>query len=57
MQKVLQCVRLPQNGKGTIGFNLKGEYLKLFGFQLGDKVKVDISGNRIVITKESNVLE
>lgn len=57
MQKVLQCVRLPQNGKGTIGFNLKGEYLKLFGFQSGDKVKVDISENRIVITKESNVSE
>ena len=41
MEKVLQCVRLPQNGKGTIGFNLKGEYLKKYGFQLGDKVKVE----------------
>ena len=48
MEKVLQCVRLPQNGKGTIGFNLKGEYLKKYGFQLGDKVKVEISKNKIV---------
>lgn len=55
MERVLQCVRLPQNGKGTIGFNLKGEYLKLFGFQLGDKVKVDISENKIVLSKVGDV--
>lgn len=57
MEKVLQCVRLPQNGKGTIGFNLKGEYLKLFGFKQGDKVKVELSENKIVLSKISNVLE
>lgn len=57
MEKVLQCVRLPQNGKGTIGFNLKGEYLKKYGFQLGDKVKVEISKNMIVLFKTGNVLE
>lgn len=51
MEKVLQCVRLPQNGKGTIGFNLKGDYLKMFGFKLGDKVKVEISDNKIVLSK------
>lgn len=52
MEKVLKCVRLPQNGKGTIGFNLKGEYLKAFGFKLGDKVNVEISDNKIILTKE-----
>ena len=52
MENVLQCVRLPQNGKGTIGFNLKGEYLKKYGFQLGDKVKVEISKNKIVLFKK-----
>lgn len=57
MEKVLQCVRLPQNGKGTIGFNLKGEYLKLFGFKQGDKVKVEISENKIVISKIDNMSE
>ena len=57
MEKVLQCVRLPQYGKGTIGFNLKGEYLKKYGFQLGDKVKVEISKNKIVLFKTGNVLE
>ena len=57
MEKVLQCVRLPQNGKGTIGFNLKGEYLKKYGFQLGDKVKLEISKNKIVLFKTGNVLE
>ena len=57
MEKVLQCVRLPQNGKGTIGFNFKGEYLKKDGFQLGDKVKVEISKNKIVLFKTGNVSE
>lgn len=57
MERVLQCVRLPQNGKGTIGFNLKGEYLKLFGFHLGDKVKVEISENKIVLSKVDDVSE
>ena len=57
MEKVLQCVRLPQNGKGTIGFNLKEEYLKKYGFQLGDKVKVEFSKNKIVLFKTGNVSE
>lgn len=57
MEKILQCVRLPQNGKGTIGFNLKGEYLKLFGFKQGDKVKVELSENKIVLSKVDNTPE
>lgn len=52
MEKVLKCVRLPQNGKGTIGFNLKGEYLRAFGFCLGDMVHVEIIKNKIVLTRE-----
>lgn len=57
MERVLQCVRLPQGKKGTIGFNLKGEYLKKFGFKQGDKVKVEVSENKIVISKIDNMLE
>lgn len=57
MERVLQCVRLPQGKKGTIGFNLKGEYLKMFGFKQGDKVKVEISDRRIVLSKMDNVPE
>lgn len=57
MERVLQCVRLPQGKRGTIGFNLKGEYLKMFGFKQGDKVKVEISENRIVLSKMNNVSE
>ncbi len=55
MEKFLHCVRLPQNGKGTIGFNIKGEYLRTYGFKLGDKVKVEICENKIVISKEDKV--
>lgn len=57
MERVLQCVRLPQGKKGTIGFNLKGEYLKKFGFKQGDKAKVEISENKIIISKIDNVSE
>jgi hypothetical protein len=57
MEKFLHCIRLPQNGKGTIGFNIKGEYLRTYGFKLGDKVKVEICENRIVISKGENVAE
>lgn len=57
MERVLQCVRLPQGKKGTIGFNLKGEYLKMFGFKQGDKAKVEISENKIVISKIDNMPE
>ena len=57
MERVLQCVRLPQGKKGTIGFNLKGEYLKMFGFKQGDKAKVEINENKIVISKIYNVPE
>ena len=55
MERVLQCVRLPQGKKGTIGFNLKGEYLKMF--KQGDKAKVEINENKIVISKIYNVPE
>lgn len=57
MERVLQCVRLPQGKKGTIGFNLKGEYLKMFGFKQGDKVKVILSDNKIVLSKVDSISE
>jgi hypothetical protein len=51
MEKILKCVSLPSSGKHTIGFNLKGEYLKKYGFVEGDYVKVEITEKKIVITK------
>ncbi|OJU48367.1 MAG: hypothetical protein BGN96_00670 [Bacteroidales bacterium 45-6] len=56
-EKYLTVCRQPQ-GKGyTIGVNLKGEYLKSFGFALGDMVKVEICQNKIVITKECEAVQ
>lgn len=52
MERFLKCVSLPAGKRHAVGFNLKGDYLQCFGFSLGDKVKVELSTNKIVITKE-----
>ncbi len=51
MERILKCVSFPAGRKRTAGFNLKGEYLKKYGFEVGDFVKVEISQHKIVITK------
>jgi len=42
---------MAQGKRYTQGINLKGDYLKKFGFEVGDMVKVEIHKNEIIITK------
>lgn len=58
LTKLLKVCNLPTAKTYTPGINLKGEYLKDYGFCVGDYVHVEISENKIVITKdtESNVV-
>lgn len=51
MEKLLTVCRSTQGNKYTSAINIKGEYLKKYGFELGDFVKVSISNNKIVIEK------
>ncbi|MCD7849259.1 MAG: type I toxin-antitoxin system SymE family toxin [Parabacteroides sp.] len=51
MEKYLKCVNAPYGNRYTVGINLKGDYLKEFNFFVGDCVKVELSENRIIITK------
>ena len=51
MEKYLKCVNAPYGSRYTVGINLKGDYLKEFNFFVGDCVKVELSENRILITK------
>ena len=51
MDKLLTVCRASQGNKYTSAINIKGEYLKKYGFELGDFVKVEVSKNKIVIQK------
>lgn len=51
MDKLLTVCRATQGTKYTSAINIKGEYLKKYGFELGDMVKVTVSKNKIVIEK------
>lgn len=51
MEKYLKCINAPYGNRYTVGINLKGDYLKEFNFFVGDCVKVELSENRIIITK------
>jgi hypothetical protein len=51
MEKLLTVCRSTQGKKYTTAINLKGEYLKKYGFEFGDFVKVSISSNKIIIEK------
>lgn len=53
LTKKLKVVNKPQGKSYAPGINLQGEYLKNYGFGVGDFVKIEISANRIVIKKES----
>lgn len=52
-EKILTVCRMPQGAKYAPGINLKGDYLKKYGFEVGDLVKVELHKNKIVITKNS----
>lgn len=51
IEKLLQVCRFPSGKKYTTGINIKGEYLKKYGFNVGDMVKVEVKNNQIVISK------
>lgn len=51
MEKYLKCVMLRSGFSYTLGINIIGDYLKEFNFYAGDCVKVELSENRIIITK------
>lgn len=49
--KHLKVVNKPSGDFYSPGINIQGKYLNKFGFEVGDKVAVDISLNRILIEK------
>lgn len=51
MDKLLTVTRSAQGNKYTSAIQIKGEYLKKYGFELGDFVKVTVSKNKITIEK------
>ena len=54
MNKLLTVCRSAQGKKYTSSINIKGDYLKKYGFELGDFVKVTVCENKIIIEKNSN---
>jgi hypothetical protein len=51
MEKLLTVCHSAQGHKYTNAINIKGEYLKKYGFEKGDFVKVTVSKNKITIEK------
>jgi hypothetical protein len=51
MEKLLKVCSMPQGAGYVPGLNLKGDYLKKFGFSSGDFVRVEISKHEIIIRK------
>lgn len=54
LNKVLKVVNSPSGKKYTNGLNLKGEWMKKFGFDLHDIVNVTVTNSRILIEKIIN---
>ena len=51
MEKLLTVCKAPQGNKYTSAINIKGEWLKKYGFEMGDFVKVQVCKNKIIIEK------
>ena len=51
MDKLLTVCKSAQGNKYTNAINIKGEYLKKYGFEMGDFVKVTVVKNKITIEK------
>ncbi len=56
-ERILSVINKPYKDKYTNGISIQGEYLKEFGFELGDKVSVQLSKNRILIQKIIDAIE
>ncbi len=52
--KHLKVVNKPQGRHYAPGINIQGKHLNDYGFEVGDKVAVEISSNRILIEKIIN---
>ena len=51
--KKMKVVNKPQGKSYAPGINLQGEYLKNYGFSVGDFVEIEVSRNRIIIKKHA----
>lgn len=51
LQKTLKVVNKPYKDRYVPGVNIQGDYLKVYGFNTGDKVEVLVSENQISISK------
>ena len=54
MEKILKVCQTAQGNRYTSKINIAGDWLKKYGFNLGDLVKVEIRKNEIVISKNPN---
>lgn len=52
--KILTVCNMPQGKKYAPGINIKGFYLQEYGFEVGDMVRVELSQNQIVISKNEH---
>ena len=51
MERILKVCQTAQDNRYTSKINIAGDWLKKYGFNLGDLVKVEIRKNEIVISK------
>lgn len=51
MEKIMKVCRFFQGKKHTNKINIAGDWLRKYGFETDDLVRVQISKNQIVITK------
>ena len=51
MEKILKVCQAPQGNRYTSKINISGDWLKKYGFEMGDLVKVEIRKNEIIISK------
>ena len=51
MERILKVCQTAQGNRYTNKINIAGDWLKKYGFNLGDLVKVEIRKNEIVISK------
>lgn len=51
MEKILKVCEVFQGKKHTNKINIAGDWLKKYGFQFGDLVRVEVKQNKIVISK------
>ena len=54
MEKILKVCQAPQGNRYTSKINIAGDWLKKYGFEMGDFVKVEVRKNEIVITKNQS---